>query len=151
MRPLLMLKILLLLLPVFVWAVCFGSPASAAQDDATRSSAIGQRAAAAIQQRDAEAEIRQRLPIMAMERRSETAVANNRHNLMIIDNVVGKGLEIVCLAFGVALIVSSVVEQSGKKEEVARIAVGTGFVLFGLLCPIAIHAICEFTANSLFH
>lgn len=146
-----MLKILVLFLPALVWTVCLSSPVAAAQDDATRSSAIGQRAAAAIHERDAEAEMRQHLPIMAMERHSETAIANNRHNLEVIDNVVGKALEIVCLAFGVALIVSSVVEQSGKKEELARIAVGAGFVLFGLFCPMGVHTICQLVAGALFH
>lgn len=150
MLTLLMPKLSLLIALAFVWAVYVCSPAIAAPD-ATKSSAIGQRAAVAIQQREAEAAIRRHLPIMVIERHSETAIANNRANLSVIDNVVGKALEILSLAFGVAIVVSSAIEQKGKKEEVARIAVGTGFVLFGLLCPPAVHAICEFAARYLFH
>ncbi len=140
----------------------FITSAAVAQPHATRSSAIGQRAAAAIQQRESETAIqhseagaderlRQQFPIMAMERRSETAIANNKHNLGVIDNVVGKALEILALAFGVALIVSSVIEQKERKQETASIVVGTFFILFGLICPPAIHAVCEFAARSLFH
>lgn len=160
MRKLSIFKLALLTTPAFIWSLCVTSPVVAAQDDATRISA-GQRAATSIQQRDvevalqqqreAEADVRQRLPIMAMERRSETAIANNRHNLRVIDNVLGKVLEILSLALGVAMIVSSVVEQKEKKEEIARISVGAGFVLFGLFCPPMIHSICEFISLSLFH
>lgn len=149
MLTLLMPKLSLLIALVLIWVFYACSPAIATPD-ATKSSVIGQRAAAAIQQREAEAEIRRHLPIMVIERHSETAIANNRANLSVIDNVVGKALEILSLAFGVAIVVSSAIEQKGKKEEVARIAVGAGFVLFGLLCPPAVHAICEFTAKHLF-
>lgn len=144
------LKIRLLVSSALVWSLCLCYPVSAAHDDATRTSA-GQRAAAAIRQRDAESDIRQRLPIMVMERRSETAIANNRHNLNVIDNVVGKILEILSLALGVALIVSSAVEQKEKREEIARIAVGAGLILFGLFCPRMVHSICDFISVSLFH
>lgn len=144
------LKLSLLITPALVGAVCLCAPAMAAPD-ATKSSAIGQRAAAAIQQRDAEAEIRQHLPIMVYQRHSETAIANNRHNLNVIDNVVGKALEILCLALGVAIVVSGVIEQKGKKDEMVSIAIGTGLVLFGLFCPPAVHAVCEFAAQHLFH
>jgi hypothetical protein len=150
MRFLSILKLSLLTAPALAWVFCLGAPAIAAPD-ATRSSAIGERAAAAIQQRDAEAEIRKHLPIMAYQRKSETAIANNLHNLKVIDNVVGKALEILCLALGVAIVVSTVIEQKGKKEEVVSIAVGTGLVLFGLFCPPAVHSICEFAAQQLFH
>lgn len=143
-------RLSLLIALVSAWMLCLCFPAIAAPD-ATKSSAIGQRAAVAIQQREAEAAIRRHLPIMVIERHSETAIANNRANLSVIDNVVGKALEILLLAFGVAIVVSSVIEQKGKKEEVARIAVGTGFVLFGLFCPPVVHAICEFAAKHLFH
>lgn len=150
MRSLSLPKQSLLIAPALAWVVCLCTPATAAPD-ATRSSAIGERAKAAIQQRDAEAEIRKHLPIMVYQRHSETAIANNRHNLEVIDNVVGKALEILCLALGVAIVVSTVIEQKGKKEEVVSIAVGTLFVLFGLFCPPAVHAICEFAAQRLFH
>lgn len=143
-------KLTLFIAPALVWNLCLISPAAAAQDDATKTSA-GRRAAAAIQQRDAETEIRQQLPIMVLERRSETAVANNRHNLGVIDNVVGKALEILSLALGVALIVSSAVEQKEKKEEIARICVGAGLILFGLFCPRMVHSICELISVSIFH
>jgi hypothetical protein len=144
------LKLTLLIFPALAWNLYLCSPAAAAQDDAVRASA-GRRAAAAIQQRDAETEIRQRLPIMVMERRSETAVANNRHNLRVIDSILGKALEILSLALGVALIVSSAVEQKEKKEEIARISVGAGLILFGLFCPRMIHSICELISVSIFH
>lgn len=150
MLSLSMFKLTLFIAPALVWNLCLISPAAAAQDDATKTSA-GRRAAAAIQQRDAETEIRQQLPIMVLERRSETAVANNRHNLGVIDNVVGKALEILSLALGVALIVSSAVEQKEKKEEIARISVGAGLILFGLFCPRMVHSICEFISVCLFH
>jgi hypothetical protein len=149
MRTLSKPKLSLLIALACAWLLSLWLPARAVPD-ATKSSAIGQRAAVAIQQREAEAEIRRHLPIMVIERHSETAIANNRANLSVIDNVVGKALEILSLAFGVALVVSSAIEQKGKKEEVARIAVGTGFVLFGLFCPPAVHAICEFAAKHLF-
>lgn len=150
MRNLSISKLTLLIAPAFLWSLCLGSPGAEAKDDATKISA-GQRAASAIEQRDAETEIRQHLPIMVMERRSETATANNRHNLSVIDNVVGKTLEILSLAFGVAIIGLSVAEQKEKREAVVRIAVGTGFVLFGLFCPPIIHALCESVSRSLFH
>ncbi|PZM86076.1 MAG: hypothetical protein DKT66_01335 [Candidatus Melainabacteria bacterium] len=143
-------KLTLLIAPAFVWSLCLGSPGVAAKDDATKISA-GQRAASAIEQRDAETEIRQHMPIMALERRSETATANNRHNLSVIDNVLGKALEILSLAFGVAIIGLSVAEQKEKREAIVSIAVGTGFVLFGLFCPPIIHALCEWVSRSLFH
>ncbi len=139
-----------LIAPVFAWAICVFSPAVAAPD-ATTAGAIGSRAASAIQQRDAEVEIRKHLPIMAIERRSETATANNRHNLGVIDSVVGKTLEILALALGVALVVSAVIEQKGKKEELTNIAVGTALVLFGLLCPPVVHSICDWAARHLFN
>lgn len=150
MRTLSISKLTLLVAPAFVWSLCLCSMGAAAKDDATKISA-GQRAASAIEQRDAETEIRQHLPIMVMERRSETATANNRHNLSVIDNVLGKVLEILSLAFGVAIIGLSVAEQKEKREAVVRITVGAGFVLFGLFCPPMIHAVCEWVSRSLFH
>ena len=88
---------------------------------------------------------------MPIERHSETAIANNRHNIGVIDNVVGKSLEILALALGVAIVVSTVIEQKGKKEQAISIAVGTVLVLFGLFCPPVVHAVCDFAARQIYH
>lgn len=143
------LKSMLILAPAMAGVVCFCSPALGSEH-ATKSGAIGQRAAAAIQQRKDEEEIRQHMPIMAMQRRSETATANNRHNLSVIDNFVGKALEILALALGVAMIVSAAIEQPGKKREMTSIVAGALLILFGLFCPRVVHAICEFAAKTIF-
>jgi F0F1-type ATP synthase membrane subunit c/vacuolar-type H+-ATPase subunit K len=87
---------------------------------------------------------------MTIIRRSETADANNQHNLRVIDNVLGKALEILGLALGVAIVVSSVIEQRGKKEEVASIVVGTVLIMLALMAPVAIHTFCEQLAHGIF-
>lgn len=92
-------------------------------------------------------EVRAQLSVI---RRSETADANNQHNLRIIDNVLGKAFEILGLALGVAIIVSSVIEQRGKKEEIASIVSGTVLIMLALLAPVAIHALCEQLAHGIF-
>jgi len=130
-------------------AFCIAGSTNAAEN-ATRSGAIGRRAAVAIQQRQQEDEIRQHMPVLAMQRRSETAIANNRHNLTLIDNFVGKALEILALAFGVAVVVAAAIEQKDGRTKLVRVAVGACFVLFGLFCPKIVHAICEFAARNIF-
>lgn len=136
----------------FFISLQFSNSPSFAEQHATKPGAIGQRAEAAVHQRDMETAIklRQTLPIMPLERRSETATANNRANLAVIDNVVGKALEILALAFGVAVVVSSVIEQKDRKEQQKGIAVGSTFVLIGLLLPRLIHAVCNFAGRTLF-
>ncbi|MBC8000326.1 MAG: hypothetical protein IAF58_20385 [Leptolyngbya sp.] len=92
-------------------------------------------------------EVRAQLSVI---RRSETADANNQHNLRVIDNVLGKAFEILGLALGVAIIVSSVIEQRGKKEEVASIVAGTILIMLALIAPLAVHALCEQLAHGIF-
>lgn len=140
---------MLILAPVIAGAVFLCEPANAAER-ATKPGAIGQRAAAAIQQRETEEEIRQHMPIMAMQRRSETATANNRHNLSVIDSFVGKALEILALALGVAMIVSAAIDQKGKKRDTINIVAGALLILFGLFCPRIVHTICQFAAKTIF-
>jgi hypothetical protein len=143
------LKSMLILTPALVGVVCACDPVLGAEH-ATKSGAIGRRAAAAIQQREAEEEIRQHMPILAMQRRSETATANNRHNLSVIDNFVGKALEILALALGVAMIVSAAVEKKEKKQEIISIAAGALLILAGLFCPRIVHTICDWAAKTIF-
>lgn len=140
---------MLILTPALVGVVCFCDPVFAAER-ATKSGAIGRRAAAAIQQRETEDEIRQHMPILAMQRRSETATANNRQNLSVIDNFVGKALEIFALALGVAMIVSAAIEKKEKKQETGSIAFGALLILVGLFCPRIVHTICDFAAKTIF-